>query len=706
MTQEKRQARKFEEKSWEEMTFFEKFKHQWKQWHLTRWIILTVLAVTFVFEGYLIIRAKSVDVGSLQEQLQITTEIYDKDGEQAGELSDDNGTYVTLDKVSEPMQKALLSTEDRRFYDHPGFDIMGIGRASVGYILNGGQIVGGGSTITQQLVKNAFLTSDQTLLRKFKEFFLALEVEKHYSKDQILEMYLNNSYFGNGVYGIEDASQKYFGKPASDLELSEAAVLAGAVKGPSVYNPVDDYDAALDRRNMVLQLMVDNQFISQDEANVAINTGMPQENNPIESDSYRYPYYFDAVIEEAINKFGISEEDLMNKGYRIYTNLDPNYQSKVQEVYDQPDLFPTAPNGDTAQSATVILNPKTGGVMATVGGTGEHSFRGFNRATQMHRQPASAIKPLNVYTTALENGYHADDVLPDEVKSYGSDDYTPQNADYQTQGDILLWDAVAKSKNTSAVWLMNKLGVDKTMKTLDGFGIPYTDDDMNLSSALGGLSKGVTPLQMASAYTAFANEGVRSEGFFITKIVDQDGNVVVDEQQPKQDEATSKAVADEMTSILLTTYDEGGTGATIEPDGIELAGKTGTVELSVDDAQTDGSSDQWQVAYTPDFVLTTWTGFDETTADHYLWTGSPTTSHELAGYIMDNVVSVSPQTPFDIESAKKLYEERRSQSEASESQSNDDSNSDESSEPGVIDRIIDGGRDFFNQLFGNNDEAA
>ncbi|MCZ0717797.1 transglycosylase domain-containing protein [Aerococcus kribbianus] len=699
MTKEKRQARTFKQKPWEQMTAWEKFKYYWKKWYLTRWIIFAVLLFAFVFESYLVVSAKMTDVSNLQEQLQETTEIYDQENNLAGELASNHGTYVSLDAISSEMQTALISTEDKRFYQHPGFDVIGIGRAAFGYVLHGGQIVGGGSTITQQLVKNAFLTNDQTLLRKFKELFLSLEVEKHFTKDQILEMYLNNSYFGNGVYGVEDASQKYFGKSAQDLELPEGAVLAGAVKGPSVYNPVDDYDATLERRNLVLETMANNGFISGEQANAAIYTDMPQQNNPIDNDAYQYPYYFDAVIEEAINKFGISEEELMNKGYRIYTTLNSAYQEQVQDVYNQTDLFPMAPSGEISQSATVIMDPYTGGVLATVGGTGGHNFRGFNRATQMYRQPGSVIKPLNVYATALANGYSANDILPDEVKSYGADDYTPQNADYQTQGEIMLWDAVAKSKNTSAVWLMNELGVNKTMKTLEGFGIPYSDADMNLSSALGGLSKGVTPVEVASAYTAFDNKGVRSQAYFISRIEDSDVNVIVEEQKPQQNQAVSADVANEMTSILQATYDEGGTGASVEPDGVELAGKTGTVEISVDGVE-DGVNDQWHVAYTPDFVSVSWFGFDETNQENYLWAYSPSSSYEVTRTILDQVVAVSPNTPFQVESAKALYEASQNYEDPESSDSSDTSEESSDSEPGIIDRIFEGGRDFLDGLFG------
>lgn len=682
-------------------SLWQKFRKLWKKLRITRWLIFLVLAFGFVFESYLLIGAKTTDISDLPAKLQVTTEFYDQDGAYAGEISNDSGTYVSLDEISTTIQDAVISTEDKRFYSHNGFDIIGIGRAAFGYVTSG-NIVGGGSTITQQLVKNAFLDNDQSIIRKLKELFLAFEIEKNYSKEEILEMYLNNAYFGNGAYGVEDASQKYFGMSAAELPVEDASVIAGALKGPTLYNPVDDYDATLERRDTVLQLMADNEFLTQEEADAAIATDMVQMNNEIANDAYAYPYYFDAVINEAINKFGLTEEDIMNGNYKIYTNLNQTYQTEMQTTYDDTSIFPTSPSGEPAQSASVMIDPTTGGVYATVGGTGEYTFRGFNRATQIARSPASTIKPLLVYALALENGYTAQSVIPDEEMTYGSCEatYAPKNWNFETVGEILLWDAVAKSKNTSAVWMMNEMGVEASLEQLAKFGIPYSEDDMNLTAALGAITPGISPLQMASAYTAFANSGVRSEGYFITRIEDQQGNVVVEEQEPTQNQAVSAEVADEMTSILLSVYDEGGTGASIEPEGYEVAGKTGSNEVQ---ESTLGNKDEWDIAYTPDFVLATWYGFDETTDDSYLWYGSESTSKTAFSAILTPLLQVSPGTAFTIESAYAEYNQlQEAEAAASESSSSEDTSGDDSNDSGnVIDNVIQGAQDFFQGLFGS-----
>ncbi|MFZ2583370.1 MAG: transglycosylase domain-containing protein, partial [Trichococcus flocculiformis] len=231
--------------------FNEKRKNLWRKYRINKFIILFLLIGTLISSTYLVFLAKTANVENLKAGLEQTTVIYDRYGNEAGELYSQKGTFVTIDQISPNIQTAVVSTEDKRFYKHTGVDPIGIGRAAVGFVLNGGNIVGGGSTLTQQLAKNAYLTLDQTLIRKAKELFLAFEIESKYTKDEILEMYLNNAYFGSGVWGVEDASQKYFGKPASEVSLSEAAILAGILKSPSYYNPIDNKEASIARRNTV-----------------------------------------------------------------------------------------------------------------------------------------------------------------------------------------------------------------------------------------------------------------------------------------------------------------------------------------------------------------------------------------------------------------------------------------------------------------------
>lgn len=627
------------------------FKRIWKKFHATKIMILVFLMVSLFSSGYLLYLAKTSNVSTLKAGLEQTTTVYDIDGDEAGTLYSHKGSFISLDNISPSIQATVISTEDKRFYDHKGFDVIGIARSAVGFVLNGGRISGGGSTISQQLAKNAYLTLDQTLIRKLKELFLAIEIEKQYTKNEILEMYLNNAYFGNGVWGVEDASHKYFGKDASDVSLTEAATIAGMLKAPTTYNPRDNMENALSRRNTVLDLLIKNEGVSQEIGEAAKNESLQLEDNYQQTKGYQYPYYFDAVIEEAINKYGLNEEELLNKGYKIFTSLDQNYQSRMDRTYENDWLFSNASDGTLLQSGSVAMDPKTGGVSAVVGGRGEHTFRGFNRATQIKRQPGSIMKPLAVYTPALESGYEIDSILKDEKKSYGSDDYTPENYDYNYAGEVPMYQALAQSLNAPAVWLLDQIGLEKGIKKVEKFGIPVQEKDKYLGLALGGTTGGVSPLQMASAYTVFSNAGLRSEGFFITKIVDATGAIIVDNTEHKTKKVTSPEIAEKMTSMLLGVFTNG-TASSNAPSGYKIAGKTGSTEVSFN--ESGGTTDQWTVGYTPDIVVATWIGFDETDENHYMETGSSTGVGPLFKLQMENILPKTPQTAFGTTSAEKI----------------------------------------------------
>lgn len=663
-----------------EPTFFEKIKQQlklfwkwlkpylrivrqqisrvWKKYHFTKILILLILTISLVSSVYLLYLAKTANVSTLKAGLEQTTTVYDVDGEEAGTLYSHKGSFVSIDHISPSIQATVISTEDKRFYDHNGFDIIGIGRSAVGFVLNGGKISGGGSTISQQLAKNAYLTLDQTLIRKLKELFLAIEIEKKYTKSEILEMYLNNAYFGNGVWGVEDASHKYFGKSASEVSLSEAATIAGMLKAPTTYNPRDNMENALSRRNVVLDLLVKNEGVTPEAGEAAKNETLTLNDDYQQTNGYQYPYYFDAVVEEAINKYGLGEEEILNKGYKIYTSLNQDYQKRMDQTYTNDWLFEDAADGTLLQSGSVAMDPKTGGVLAIIGGRGEHTFRGFNRATQIKRQPGSIMKPLAVYTPALESGYEMDSLLKDEEASYGTDNYTPKNYTHTYAGEVPMYQALAQSLNAPAVWLLDQIGLNKGIKKVEKFGIPVQEKDKYLGLALGGTTGGVSPLQMASAYTTFSNEGVRSEGFFITKIVDATGAVIVNHTDPKQTKVTSPKIAEEMTSMLMGVFTNG-TASNNAPNGYTIAGKTGSTEVTFN--ESGGTTDQWTVGYTPDIVVATWIGFDETDENHYMGTGSSTGVGPLFKLEMENILPKTPQTAFGTENAETLV-----QSEAEE----------------------------------------
>jgi penicillin-binding protein 2A len=622
-------------------------KRKWKKFHMTKLLILTVLSVALLFSVYLAVLARTANVNALRAGLEQSTTIMDEQGEEAGTLFAHKGSFVEMERISPHIVDAVISTEDQRFEKHRGFDPIGIGRAAVGYVMNRGQIVGGGSTITQQLAKNAYLNSDQTLMRKLRELFLAIEIEKHYTKDQILEMYLNTAYFGNGVWGVEDASMKYFGKGASDVTVPEAAAIAAMLKAPSHYNPINNYERSISRRNVVLSLMENTGTITGEERASYQQTGLTLVDRHNSTDGYRYPYYFDAVINEAVNRYGFEEEDLMNNGYTIYTSLNQTHQQQMDAVYASNSNFEVAADGTAAQSASIALNPKTGGVSAVIGGLGDYTFRGFNRATQMRRQPGSVIKPLGVFTPALEAGYEPDSLLKDELISYGETGYTPTNLSGYYSGEVQMYRALADSLNAPAVWLLNELGLRKGMNKVEQFGLRVTDKDNHLGAiALGGMDRGVSPLEIASAYSVFANEGIRKDPHFITRIVDATGAVVVDNTSPKSERVVSATVADQMNSMLLSVFDNG-TGRNIQPAGFKIAGKTGTTQTE----SGTGATDQWVVGYTPDIVITSWMGYDQTTDNHYLNTATSQGIGQVFKAQMEAILPHTEQSTFLVEEA-------------------------------------------------------
>ncbi|HFI0682741.1 TPA: transglycosylase domain-containing protein [Streptococcus suis] len=621
-------------------------KNLWRYYRGWKWLIFITMSIGLLLSSYLVLLAKTTDVDTLQEALKSHTTIYDVNDQVAGTLQDQKGTYVSLDQISPEMREVLITTEDKRFYEHVGFDPIGLSRAFVRLLINRNTSGGGGSTITQQLVKNAFLTLDQTFERKLKEFFLALEVEKQYTKEEILEMYLNHAYFGNGVWGVEDAAFKYFGHGAATIDYEEAIVLTGILKGPNLFNPIDDYEAAIERRDVVTELMIKEGVISLDYGQSIIQSGIETYDAYYQVASHEYPSYFDAVISEAIERTNIPEEDILSKGYQIYTHLNTGYQTTLDASYDNTWLFGDDGVNTIVQSASLVLDPTTGGIAAVYGGRGEYTFRGFNRATDMQRSPGSTIKPLAVYVTALEKGYKIHDMVQDKVQAYGTNNYAPENYDRYSDpsGQVELYYALAQSKNTSAVYLMDQFGIDLAVKKLEQFGIGVTNADKSLTLALGALERGVSPLQLASAYSAFANGGVRIEPSFIRRIEDANGKVVYSNERPTKHKVMTANVAADMTSMMLDTYGGYGTGYGAGPDLGQIAGKTGSTEVAEGDMTT---RDKWMVGYTPDFTIVTWVGLDNV-SDGNLDELMPSGMSALFNIQTTNLIYQSPQTAFSV----------------------------------------------------------
>lgn len=604
----------------------------WRRYRIGKLLFIALMAFILIFGSYLFYLSKTATVSDLQSALKTTTTIYDKNKEYAGKLSGQKGTYVELNAISDHLKNAVIATEDRTFYENNGvnFKRFFLAVATLGKF-------GGGSTITQQLAKNAYLSQDQTIKRKAREFFLALELTKKYSKAEILTMYLNNSYFGNGVWGVEDASRKYFGTSAANLTVDEAATLAGMLKGPEVYNPYYSVENATNRRDTVLAAMVDAGKLTKSQAKEAASIGMKNrlaDTYAGKINDYRYPSYFDAVVNEAIDTYGISEKDIVNNGYKIYTALDQNYQSGMQKTFGDTSLFPVSDyDGQSAQGASVALDPKTGGVRGLVGrvqSTKDAQFRSFNYATQSKRSPASTIKPLVVYSPAIASGWSIDKELPNKVQDFHG--YKPSNYGGIETESIPMYQALANSYNIPAVYTLDKLGINKAFTYGRKFGLNMSSANKELGVALGG-SVTTNPLEMAQAYSTFANDGIMHRAHLITRIETANGKLVKQfTDKPKR--VISRSVASKMTSMMLGTFSNG-TAINANVYGYTMAGKTGTTET---DFNPNLSGDQWVVGYTPDVVISQWVGFKKTDKHHYLTDSSAGTASNIfstqASYIL------------------------------------------------------------------------
>ena len=617
-------------------------KRFWKKYNLTKIVIAIVLFVVLATASYLLFLAKTADVKTLKQSMEARTEIIDKDGKSAGTMYGQKGTTVKFEDISDNIKNAVVATEDRTFYKNSGINI----KRTILAVMTLGKF-GGGSTITQQLAKNAYLTQKQTVDRKAKELFLALEINKKYEKNDILTMYLNNSYFGNGIWGIQDASLKYYGKSAKDISVEQAATLVGILKWPEAYNPLyKEGKFAKDRRDTVLQNMVNTKYITQDVATAGMQVGITSNLADAyvgKDDDYNYPSYFDAVIQEAISKYGLSEQDILNNGYKIYTGLDQSMQTGMQTTYASTRQFPVASDGVSAQSASVALDPKSGEVEALIGRvpTAEHnSFRGFNFATQSGRSPGSTIKPLVVYAPAIEAGWSINKTVRDQATDYNG--WAPLNADRRWHGDMPLYQALANSYNIPAINTFKSVGIQTGIAKGKQFGLNLTSKNDNLTTALGAGVE-TNPWQMAQAYATFANDGIMNDAHLIKKITNASGQTIATAKVKSKRVIDSKT-AQKMTSMMLGTYTNG-TGIYAAPYGYTLAGKTGTNE----------DIDQWVIGYTPDVVMTLWLGYENPQSPlHRLDDTSAGTASAVFRTMSSAILPATNKTQFTEENAYSL----------------------------------------------------
>lgn len=502
-------------------------------------------------------------------------------------------TWVSISELQPSTVYAFISAEDARFFEHEGVDVIRIAGAVVADI-KAGSYVQGASTISQQLIKLSHLTSEKTISRKAEEAALAYEMERHYSKEDILEMYLNYVYFGGGYYGIEAAAEGYFGVHASDLTLDQSAMLAGILKSPSGYAPHINYAASINRRNNILKLMRDYGYITDDEKKQASARRPTILHDKREEYS---GYYTDAVTKSAAALMGITVDELIRGGYSIYSAMDSDIQHYCEEMFKNGELFPA----EDSEAAIVVLEPSTGMVVAMVGGRSYTGGISFNRATDIRRQPGSVIKPVIAYAPAFEYlNYTAADMILDEETTFA--DYTPSNYGNKYYGWVTVREAVTKSLNVPAVKTLSEVGVERAKDFAKRCGIEFDDKDDSLALALGGFTYGVSPLQIAGAYSCFASGGIYNTPTLIKKITDRNGLTVYEYRQDSR-RVMSEANAYILTSMLKSVVTEG-TGHRLNTLDIPIAGKTGTVGLA------NGNRDAWMAGYTPEYTAVVWQGYD------------------------------------------------------------------------------------------------
>ena len=619
-----------------------------------------VIAAVTAGCGYLYFLSSSLP--SLEElenpKLEEATKIYSSDGELIDKFFLKNRTKVTLDNIPREMIQALVATEDQKFYDHWGVDIDRIFKAFFKNIISGSLTKEGASTITQQLARNLYkdIGNEISLNRKLREAMTAVQIERTYTKEEILAYYLNTVYFGKGAYGVEAAAQTYFNKSAKELTLDECAVLVGTLKSPSNYDPADNPDAALKRRNLVLNEMYEEDFISKENYNLALNDpikiNLRKDYANFNSPAPQFTEYVRQLLEKRAEKYGY---DLYRDGLKVYTSLDSRFQKhavdavktlmgpfqksfngywnwnanrniladavdkniKQSEAYkkakteqDRGRIYDKMKNDksfidsvksltSTVQVGFVVMNPKTGEIKAMVGANPNTNFKyGLNHVTQIKRQPGSSFKPF-VYVTAINNGYSPGFMISNDpvTVNIGGTVWSPKGGG--TGGSISMRDAIAKSINVIAVrTAMDLAPMDQVIETAHKMGINSELPNV-LSLALG--AGEVTPLEMTNAFGTFANEGIWVEPIAILKIEDRNGSVI-EELHPETKEVLSEEAAFIMSDMMEGTIDYGTAVSIRQYFHRPAAGKTGT---------TQNYTDAWFVGYTPQFVAGVWLGFDD-----------------------------------------------------------------------------------------------
>ncbi|SDZ08648.1 PBP1A family penicillin-binding protein [Bacillus sp. 166amftsu] len=569
-------------------------------WTLMGGVAVFVVAIVFY---KLIVLAGGYMMDEKQLVFHSSSRIVDQQGKEITKLYVENRDLVSIEQVPKHVQQAFIAVEDARFYDHHGIDYPSVFRALYKDIL-AREKVEGGSTITQQLVKNVFLTHEKTFTRKLKEVAIALKLEQKYTKGQLLEMYMNHIYFGHGAYGIQAAAKLYFNKNVEELTVEEGAMLAGLPKAPNGYSPFLYPKKSKERRDLVLSLMHKQGYVSAEESVRYQGKTIALYKNLNERELAYMPYV-DMVVDEAARLYGLSHQEVLRGGYTFVVSMDEKIQKVAYDQFQDARNFPGKEGG--AQGAFLLMDNMTGGIKAAIGGR-EYVPRGFNRVFAK-RQPGSVLKPLIVYAPALETKkYNPYSLLTNERVSV--EGYEPRNYNHRYSKEVTMYDALLESANVPAVSLLHEMGIEEGKQYLEKGNIHIAES--GLSTALGGLKEGVSPFELVKMYRSFLANGNIIEPHVIEKVLDRHGKVI-GESPKNETKVFSKQTAWYMTKMLEGVVKEG-TAKTGEYKGA-LAGKTGTTSLP---NQSEGARDFWFVGYTPSLVGAVWIGYDRTDNEHQL----------------------------------------------------------------------------------------
>ncbi len=614
---------------------------------------LAFIVVLFVFAFALAVRLTPFDAAKLVPN-RTNTIIYGKTGSVLEQIPSSGSTDLSYSQIPTDLQEALVATEDRNFWTGSSINVRGILRAAFVDLWKG-EFAQGGSTIQQQLAKMVFLTDRKTVQRKFQQVILGVQIDRYFTKQEILAMYFNRVFLGENAVGVQQAAERYFGvnlAKGQKLTLDEAALLAGLPQAPSGYDPLQHPKAALQRRNVVLQNMVTAGYITQNNADAAAKQPLGTSFHNLPQDNWNtHPVLTNFLFDYANKYANLGPDMLLSGGLKIYTTIDPNVQSAVDQVFWGHQYDADFPSGSTSggpQGAAIFLNPKTGGVLGAAASRWVgYAYLGEDRILNARRSPGSSIKPILEYAPAIESGkFTSNSILDNTPHDFGGG-YTPQNDEANAPPKVTLAYGLAMSQNVASTWLLQQIGIDTGVNFAENDGIPFTAQDrQHLGIAIGGMEYGVTPWEMARGYEAFDNQGVQMDAHLIDKVVNPSGQVIY-AFQPAAKRIMSPQTATTMTKIMEGTV-RYGTGQLAAVPGWGVAGKTGTVQYSygLTGKHPDWISTCWFDGYTPNMVGSIYIGYDTPSPTQHM-TDIPYAPSWWAAKVWGDVarLAVAGQTP-------------------------------------------------------------